>query len=594
MPTPIFDTMRRAARKALKAMRDALKQFLQRQALALVARLRPPVQTPGALRIRIELPNRVPVPQAYKGLAGNRGDEEYVYLPEAPDRMLLPAQLSNLVLCLRLSGVDIALASHSLETPPVIGLTSWRDGCVLSLEAKRVLLDGGAMTRILSGRVVRQLPVPDALAGRSLDLETLFEPHAVELLHGGPDFRVGAPPPNALIDIAPRDPGLLIESGKPVILVLPILLAQGGVERNTIEIIAQLRDRYQFVVATTERLSPALGSLHRQMAETGAVIYDLGEIAANNRHLELLAALKSTFEPALVWICNGSPWLADHAEDIRRLFAYMPIVDQQVYDSEAGWIERYPEPGFQSFDRYIAINRRIEAAFIDRLGMSAARIDLIYPALASERFDPARQSDVDAMSRRREFGLPEDGPVFALVARLSPQKNPLAFIALANAAAANGFDGHFALFGDGPLAAECDALIARLELANISRIDDCNDMSRALPVIDSLVFSSRFEGLPVAMLEALAMGVPTFATDVGDIGIILKDHGAGLVFDGAEAAGDDYRQAFFDYAGGLPRFQAAARAQAAAVRERFAARTLAGQYAECFEAALRDFKVPGG
>ena len=62
-----------ARRVVLKAMRNPLSRFLRRQVLALVARLRPPAETPGELRIGIELPNRLPVPEAYGGLAGNRG-----------------------------------------------------------------------------------------------------------------------------------------------------------------------------------------------------------------------------------------------------------------------------------------------------------------------------------------------------------------------------------------------------------------------------------------------------------------------------------------------------------------------------------------
>ena len=54
---------------------------------------------------------------------------------------------------------------------------------------------------------------------------------------------------------------------KPVVFVFPIFLAVGGVERNTIEIMRQLNDRFDFVVVTMERLRPEQGSLAAQAIE---------------------------------------------------------------------------------------------------------------------------------------------------------------------------------------------------------------------------------------------------------------------------------------------------------------------------------------
>ncbi len=559
-------------------LRNAATLFIWRKIWGAYRRLKGPEQAPGALRIKIILPDNRAVPDSYNLLTGEGEGQEYLYLPENPDRMLSPAQLSNLALCVRLVGLDMALASHSLAEPPAVGLAHWRDGCLMSAEAKRVLVDGGFMARRLNGRVVRQLPAP-AEVEMELSLTEIFAPHDVTTTAGSADFQIGLPWPTPHV-------GFGAEPDRPVILVLPILLAVGGVERNTIEIIAALRERYNFVVATTERLRSDLGSLHAPLIDAGAVIYDLADIAPNDRHLDLLATIKYDYKPALVWICNGSPWLADHAGDLRRLFADTPIVDQQVYDTDIGWIERYPEPDIQSFDRFIAINHRIETAFTDRLGMATEKIDMIYPAMAADRFIRQEIDDGEIKARRAAFGLPSEGRVFVQVARLSEQKNPQAFIKLAQASAARGSGDHFVLLGDGPLSDTCDNLIREFELDNVSRIAHCDDVAQFLPLASSLVFTSRYEGLPVAMLEGLAMGVPTFATDVGDVRLILEAYGSGAVAAGTDADNDDYRRAFFHYLKELDRHTAAAITSAERVRKRFSAETVARQYEDCWQQAI--------
>ncbi len=137
---------------------------------------------------------------------------------------------------------------------------------------------------------------------------------------------------------APAEPGAVAfptprDGDKPLILVLPMFLAVGGVERNTIEVIRALRDRYRFLVVTTERQAKHQGSLHDQLDALDVPVLDFAEICDRSQHVALLAAVQAWYEPDVVWICNGSPWLADSAEQVRRIFARTPIVDQQVYDT---------------------------------------------------------------------------------------------------------------------------------------------------------------------------------------------------------------------------------------------------------------------
>lgn len=528
--------------------------------------------------IAVDDPSRVPA--GYEGfstidrsaLASFGG---LAYQPDLGSPWLTAGHLRNMALAAEVNGLDIVVASHGLEEPPALRCMP-SPNCVL----QRV---NGAIGG-LNGRVLRMLPEP---GGEAVDttLSSIFPGQPVTHPVGVvANFRVGdAPPGPGYTGTWTPTP---LARDKPVILVLPIFLAVGGVERNTIEIIRALRDRYHFVVVTTERLHKDQGSLHHQMSTVADVIYDLAEISENHLHLALLRKLKDGYRPDLVWICNGSPWLADNASELRDLFDDTPIVDQQVYDTKEGWIQRYGEAGIQSFDRFIAINSRIRDVFTDRLNMAPERIDLIYSAIDAPRFDKPTPSEAERLELAKAHGLPEDKPCFAFIGRLVEQKNPLAFLSLANQSAGAGTDDRFVLVGDGVLGPACDAYIREHALENVTRIPFCDDLTQLYPVLAGLIVSSHYEGLPIAMLEAMAMGVPVYATDVGDIGPVLDDYRSGFVSEDIEG-GAAFRAGYLEWRERLTEFMEAAREAAPQVRKRFGVDAIAGNYEDCWRAAWK-------
>ncbi len=491
--------------------------------------------------------------------------------------------LENSAVALQWGGYDFTVISLSLEAPPSVCLDA-EGGLsgVYNAHAAPLFKREGKIQQPLRGRIIRCAPREEG-GGTIVPLDQVpgFETASVT----GSDITLGTA-------AAPSDPGAVTfpaasEGNGPLILVLPMFLAVGGVERNTIEVIRSLRDRYRFVVVTTEWQSKHQGSLHYQLDDLGVPVLDLAEICDRSQHVSLLAAVASWYRPSLVWICNGSPWLADNAEEVRRLFAHTPIVDQQVYDVTHGWINRYNDPGIQSFDHFIAINTRIRQKFLKKIKIPSHRTSLIYSVIDTAKLNRPLARPEEVRTLKEEAGIEPHRRCFAFIGRLTSQKRPLLFLEIARRSAEAGLHDHFLLVGDGELGAECERFIAQHGLTNVGRIRYYDDAWAMMSKIDGLIITSAFEGLPIVLLEALAFGRPAFATDVGDIKLVLDDYGSGTVFDPEVSATVMWNA----YRAWLDRFEtvsAQALRHRTDVLERFSSRTISRQYADMWDRLIAE------
>ncbi|MBX9934868.1 MAG: glycosyltransferase [Methylobacterium sp.] len=499
--------------------------------------------------------------------------------------------LENSAVALQWGHYDFTIISQSLaESPSVSVEADGRMNGVFNARAAALFTGQGSAEWPLRGRIIRCAPREES-DGTLKPLTSVpgFEAASVS----GSDIVLGAAE-------EPASPGAVAfpparNASGPLILVLPMFLAVGGVERNTIEVIRMLRDRYRFVVVTTEWQAKHQGSLHYQLDAIDVPVLDLAEICDRSQHVALLAAVQAWYKPDAVWICNGSPWLADNAEEIRRIFSRTPIVDQQVYDTEHGWINRYSDPGIQSFDHFISINTRIKAKFVSGIRIPPHRISLIYSVIDTTKLSHPLANADQVRMLKAEVGATPDQRCFAFIGRLTGQKQPLHFLALARRSLEAKHNDHFLLVGDGELGGDCDHYIAEHNLTNVTRIRYYDDSWAMMSKIDGLVVTSAFEGLPIVLLEAMAFGRPAFATDVGDIKLVLDDYGSGSVVDPDASEGEMW-QAFRDWHDNLAIATANALRHRSDVLERFSSRTISRQYAEIWdrliaENALADRRV---
>jgi len=125
--------------------------------------------------------------------------------------------------------------------------------------------------------------------------------------------------------------------------------------------------------------------------------------------------------------------------------------------------------------------------------------------------------DENTTSLREEFAIPADRPIAGFVGRLTEIKN-LELLLETAALCANGHTPvHFVIIGDGHLRESLERRAAELNLSNLSFTGNRKDIAQVLADLDIFVLTSRNEGTPLSMIEAMAANVPVISTAVGGV-----------------------------------------------------------------------------
>jgi glycosyltransferase involved in cell wall biosynthesis len=183
---------------------------------------------------------------------------------------------------------------------------------------------------------------------------------------------------------------------------------------------------------------------------------------------------------------------------------------------------------------------------------------------------------------RARHGIPAQSLLFGAAGRLVQEKAYEVFIRAASRVPKER-DVHFAIAGSGPLKEFLGGEIARAGLADrFHLVGLTDDVPHFLGQLDVFVLSSRFEGFPIALLEALAAGLPAIATSVGGVPEMLGRDGGLIV---ARESEGELAAAFEKMLDPAARRAFAGRAQALA--ERFSIERSAENFTRLYARLLR-------
>jgi glycosyltransferase involved in cell wall biosynthesis len=149
------------------------------------------------------------------------------------------------------------------------------------------------------------------------------------------------------------------------------------------------------------------------------------------------------------------------------------------------------------------------------LGIPESRVTLIPNGVDVKEFRP----NVPAIDLRARFGIPNDSPLVGYVGRFNWEKGPDLFVRMVEIVHRKRKDVHFVMVGDGPMRDELHALAAELGVTGCLHFAGLlMNTPQVYPAFDLLVQTSNIEGMPYALLEGMACGLPSAVINVGGVG----------------------------------------------------------------------------
>ncbi|WP_171114548.1 MULTISPECIES: glycosyltransferase [Streptomyces] len=270
-----------------------------------------------------------------------------------------------------------------------------------------------------------------------------------------------------------------------------------------------------FLQAATEDLVDALRAY-------GVTVIDLRSSPRWLRHVRLVRVVRQ-LAPDVVNV--HSPSLAAVLRPALHLRRSRPALISTVHCVRCHPLTRLLDrPTRRLDDLTVAVSPQVAVSHTVR-GARLIRTRIHGVDVAAQRGWARRADQV-----RAEFGIPGDAFILAFVANFRAVKNHPMLLDAAEVVLRRRPDALFVLAGDGPLREQVLADIDRRGLGDRVRcLGRVRQAGRLVAASDVLVLASRYEALPVVVMEALASGVPVVATAVGGIPDVVRDGDNGLL-----------------------------------------------------------------
>jgi len=205
-------------------------------------------------------------------------------------------------------------------------------------------------------------------------------------------------------------------------------------------------------------------------------------------------------------------------------------------ESQKSWLKRAlllrgNMRALKKCDRVIAVADSVREYLVWR-DLDPRKIDVIHNAVDLARIEAAAREvcpvTADLLNRTRPAASSRDGgrdrlPVIASIGRLSPVKNHRLLLEAARIVLQHE-RVMFVVVGDGPERASLERLAREAGVAeHVMFVGWLENPYPLLSAADLLVLTSKSEGLPIAVLEAMALRKPVVATRVGGVSEVIRD-----------------------------------------------------------------------
>lgn len=290
------------------------------------------------------------------------------------------------------------------------------------------------------------------------------------------------------------------------VLLVVDSLDGGGAERYVVDLAAALRER-----GHSPLIACAAGGVHAETAaRAGVPVLPLLDAVVKRRLSPRFArALRRVVVERRPDLVHAHIYASASAAALATAGLRVPLVVTE--HTEAPWRGRGARLAsrltYRRADRLVAVSSAIERLLREGYRVPPERVTAIPTAIAPR---PGATTPWPP--------LPAGRPLVGRVSRLAPEKGVDVFLHAAARLAPLHPEARFLVVGDGPCRAELEALAATLGLGErVHFLGFRPDARAVIADLDVLAVTSRSDGAPLVVLEAMAAAVPVVASAVGGL-----------------------------------------------------------------------------
>ena len=258
----------------------------------------------------------------------------------------------------------------------------------------------------------------------------------------------------------------------------------------------------------------------------------LGKTATQSRfQAAALARVIREYRPDIVHSRN---WAAIEAVAAARCLRIPVVHSEHGIETDASVREPWRRIclrrlAYALADRIVSVSYELRDLHARRTGFPGDRIAVIHNGVDCGRFRP----DPDARDRvRAELGLSSDDVCVGSVANLQPVKDHMTLLQALPGLSACGKPRRLLILGEGPERPKLEAFVnAHGEWKQrVTFLGSSNSVPELLNALDVYVLPSLFEGISIALLEAMATGLPVAVAATGGNPEVVIDGESGMLF----------------------------------------------------------------
>ena len=341
--------------------------------------------------------------------------------------------------------------------------------------------------------------------------------------------------------------------------------------------------------------------------EVSAVLFNEGRLANELRDFGVRTEVISEFHHnSLAIVKQLRNYFKQHNFDILHTHKYkdnilgvLSLVGRGIR-RRVRTVHGFPEPfvGFQSVkmnayqivdnwvnqwlvNRILAVSFDLKTHLIPRFGVE--KVTCIHNAIDIEQIRVTKR----AAEMRKELGLSGQEFLIGAMGRLTPVKGLESFLKAAHIIHHQKPHVKFIIAGDGPLKSALQKQAREYGLDEVVLfLGHRNDSYDILKLLDLFVLSSMSEGIPMVLLEALALARPVVATRVGGVPEVIEDGISGLLVGPGKE--DELAQSCIALIDNYDFAHQLGVAGQKRVEERFSAKVMAEKVAEVYRTLVYD------